>query len=203
MNTSTTTYYLLAILFATLSGLEIELTTTATCPTRVVSAWLLTIGGTWVYHEEVNVLRHGDTCWYAWKKFQLWIQQQAVSRGTLDLEPHLPLVHETVPGITQKKIDRLSGSVMFYANAEGADIRNAKMHRPEDMSFVLFGLSIRLCKWSYWTLPPPTPPSDAINNANSPSNGAVKALLLMEIDMQRKRGREEGESGKLVSKKKR
>lgn len=58
-------------------------------------------------------------------------------------------------------------------------------------------------RWSYWTLPPPTPPSDAINNANSPSNGAVKALLLMEIDMQRKRGREEGESGKLVSKKKR
>ncbi|KAI5821119.1 hypothetical protein BZA77DRAFT_348320 [Pyronema omphalodes] len=65
----------------------------------------------------------------------LWIQQQAVSRGTLDLEPYLPLVHKAVPGITQEKIDRLFGSVSFCANEEGVDIRNSKIYKPGDMSF--------------------------------------------------------------------
>jgi hypothetical protein len=69
------------------------------------------------------------------QKGLLWIRQQAVSRGTLDLEPYLPLVHEAVPGITQEKIDRLFGSVSFCANEEGADIRNSKIYRPGDMSF--------------------------------------------------------------------
>jgi chromatin assembly factor 1 subunit A len=44
------------------------------------------------------------------------------------------------------------------------------------------------------TLPPPTPPRDAINNTNSASNGAVKASPPMEIDTPKKRGREEGEA---------
>ncbi|KAI5802157.1 chromatin assembly factor 1 subunit A-domain-containing protein [Pyronema domesticum] len=44
------------------------------------------------------------------------------------------------------------------------------------------------------TLPPPTPPGDAINNNNSASNGAVKASSPMEIDTPKKRGREEGEA---------
>ncbi|KAI5787879.1 hypothetical protein FPQ18DRAFT_392762 [Pyronema domesticum] len=48
-------------------GLVNEPTTTTNAPTRAVSAWLLTLGGTWVYHEEVSVLKYGDTCWYARK----------------------------------------------------------------------------------------------------------------------------------------
>ncbi|CCX32280.1 Protein of unknown function [Pyronema omphalodes CBS 100304] len=63
----TTTYYLLPISVTTPPGLVNEPTTTTNAPTRAVSAWLLTLGGTWVYHEEVSVLKYGDTCWYARK----------------------------------------------------------------------------------------------------------------------------------------
>ncbi|KAI5792288.1 hypothetical protein FPQ18DRAFT_305574 [Pyronema domesticum] len=34
-----------------------------TCCFRLI----LTFAGNWVYHEEVNFLRHGDAYWYAWK----------------------------------------------------------------------------------------------------------------------------------------